>query len=423
MIERRDIPVEKLTVDVVQSREEAWAGDERDQRLAESVATNGLLQDLIVRPVGTISHVSTDGSGTVTQAQASGGTPGVAEFAIVAGSRRYHAAMEAGYETVPCKIVDVDDLDAACRSLSENTDRRDLSEQEIAQQLNLIFELVRPLEEPTGCPSCGQSVDGERALHSHCQETCCELPGDPKAGPPGLDCEEANGDGASARFPTEKQAVTYVAYQHLGRVDDVACDTVRGHLRTAQLPPLLQSLFKQPSERTRQERTTLANYGFDAQATLGSGEGRSHLSREVAILYDTLEADAETEELQPTEGVLEAVGALQFEEMSDQEFRKTLREFRTDVSAELESAAAETAQDQRFRETLHGHVSELKELYEGVEPVRPFKKVDVLGPETQRHSRLHARAMQHRDESGHGELVRTLYLEQLEQLAESEGWE
>lgn len=420
MIERRELPVEKLTVDVVQSREEGWVGDERDQQLAESVATNGLLQDLIVRPLEAISAVSTDSSGAVTRTAHSGGTSETAEFAIVAGSRRYHAAMEAGYETVPCKIVDADDLDAAWRSLAENTDRRDLSEQEIAQQLNLIFELVRPPEEPTTCPECGQAVDGEKDLIQHCQEMECELPGDPKDGPPAQ--EEVSVDSLAGRFLTEKQAVEYVAYRHLGRTDDVACNTVQGHLRTAQLPPLLQSLFKQPSERTNQERSTLDNYGVDAQATLGSGDGRSHLSREVAILYDTLEEDAETKDIQPTEGVLEAVGALQFDEMSDQEFRKTLREFRNDVSAELESAAAETAGHKRFRETLQSHVSELKELYEGVEPVRPFKKVDVLGPETQRHSRWHARAMQHREESAHGEMVRQLYLDQLETLAEEEGW-
>lgn len=421
MIERRDIPVEKLTVDVVQSRDEAWVGDERDQQLAESVAANGLLQDLIVRPLEAISLASTDGSGGVAQTRSSDSPSKTAEFAIVAGSRRYHAAMEAGYETVPCKIVDVDDLDAAWRSLAENTDRRDLSEQELAQQLNLIFELVRPRDEPTACPECGQAVDGGTDLHNHCKKTGCELPGDPKTGPSAQD--EMTAAGLPNRFLTERQAIEYVAYRHLGRTDKNACSTVEGHLRTAQLPPLLQSLFKNPDERSSQECMTLDNYGIDVQATLGSGEGRSHLSREVAILYETLESDGSTYAIEPTEGVLEAVGSLQFDEMSDQEFRKTLREFRNDVSDELSSETTDGEQVTLFRETLERHVSELKELYEGVEPVRPFKKVDVLGPETQRHSRWHARVMQQRDESGHGELVRALYLEQLERLAEAEGWE
>jgi hypothetical protein len=76
-----------------------------------------------------------------------------------------------------------------------------------------------------------------------------------------------------------------------------------------------------------------------------------------------------------------------------------------------------------FSETLQRRAAELQDIYEEVEPVRPFEKVDVLGPETQQHSRWHARAMQQRDASGHGALVRTLYQERLEALAEQEGWE
>lgn len=419
MIERRELPVGELTVDVVQSREKAWVGDEEDRRLADSIASDGLLQDILVRPLSSVALPAANAS-SGAKVNASGSHNTEAEYAIVAGSRRYHAAMEAGYETVPCKIVDVDDLDAAWQSLSENTDRRDLSEQEVAQQLNLIFELVRPPEEPTACPDCGQEIDGEASLHRHCQKTGCELPGDPTTGPPTH--TEATATDLPARFLTEKQAVEYVAYRHLGRTDDNACSTVRGHLRTAQLPPLLQSLFKHPDERSSQERMTLDNYGIDAQATLGSGEGRSHLSREVAILYETLESDVSTDAIEPTEGVLETVGSLQFDEMSDQEFRKTLREFRNDFSEELATETTKGDQVRHFRETLRRHVSELRELYEGVEPTRPFKKVDVLGPETQQHSRWHAQAMQHREESAHGELVRALYLEQLERLADAEGW-
>jgi len=157
MIERRELPVEKLTIDVVQSRDEAWVGDSEDQRLAESIANDGLLQDIVVRPLKTVSVAAVDDSETTTQTQATGGNSN-AEYAVVAGSRRYHAAMEAGYETIPCKIVEADDLEAAWASLVENTDRRELSEQEIAQQLNLIYQIVRPREPPAECPDCGEVV-------------------------------------------------------------------------------------------------------------------------------------------------------------------------------------------------------------------------------------------------------------------------
>ena len=65
----------------------------------------------------------------------------------------------------------------------------------------------------------------------------------------------------------------------------------------------------------------------------------------------------------------------------------------------------------------------LKELHEEIEPQRPFKKVDVIGPETQHHSRWHVQAMRNRDTDCHGDLVRKLYTERLENLAEKRGWE
>lgn len=421
MIERRELPVEKLTIDVVQSRDEAWVGDEHDQQLAASIAMDGLLQDIIVRPLNSVS-IATDGSSSPARPLSLGGNNTDAEYAIVAGSRRYHAAMEAGYETVPCKVVEADDLAAAWASLIENTDRRDLSEHEIAQQLSLIYEFVRPREHPTACPDCGQAVDNEAALLAHCEDSQCDLPGDPVGGPP--DADSADGpDAVTGRFPTDHQALEYVAQRYYGRHDEGAVSLVEGHLRTAKLPPILQSLFKTPADRTAQERTALENYGIDAKTTLGSGGGKSGTSREIVALHETVESQLDGDAVDPTDAVLETVGTLRFDEMSEQELRRTLRVFRNEVTAKLDGETSTQRQRERFTETLRTHAENLQETYEEVEPVRPFKKVDVLGPETQRHSRWHVQAMQNRDNSGHGELVRALYLERLETLAEEKGWD
>jgi len=409
MIERRELPVDSLVLDAVQSREEAWTGDEDDRKLADSIAADGVLQDIIVRPMETVE---------LADDQATAGDD--ATYAIVAGSRRYHAAMEAGYETVPCKVVNADDLDAAWTSLVENTDRKELSEQEIANQLKLIYELVRPREEPDSCPACGVDMAGESELLAHCEVTACTLPGSPSEGPP----VRSNSDGTQVRrFSTDQQALEYVAKRFLGRDDESAVSIVEGHLRTAELPPVLQSLFKTPADRTDQERMALENYGIDVQATLGSGEGKSGTSREIVALYEAVDEEAETAAIDPTDAVLETVGSLRFEEMSEQELRRTLRDFRHDVTTQLESDVSPSDQREAFTETLQNCASALKERYEEVEPMRPFKKVDVLGPDTQQHSRWHARVMQERDVNGHGELVRELYQERLETLAETEGWE
>lgn len=417
MMERRDLPVEQLAVDPVQSRETAWLGDETDRQLADSIDTDGLLQDIIVRPLAETElddELSADGNGNPA-------------YAIVAGSRRYHAAMAAGYETIPCKIIEADDLDAAWKSLSENTDRRELSEQEIANQLQLIYELVRPQAEPDSCPDCGEPVDSETALLRHCEQTPCELPGDSTHGPSetvdGTDAMRDSALSSGKRFVTEKQALEYLAQRFLGRTDANAVELVEGHLRTAELPPVLQSLFKSPDERSAQERTALDNYDIDTRARLGSGEGKSGTSREIVKLHDAVADEVDADAVTPTDAVLETVGSLQHEEMSEQELRRTLRDFRHEVTTELDSDQSASAQRETFRETLEQCATDLAETYEEVEPTRPFKKVDVLGPESQQHSRWHVQAMQCRGVSGHGELVRELYQERLERLAEEEGWD
>jgi hypothetical protein len=385
MIERAEISVESLIVDPLQSRGQPWSGDETDQQLAASIDEDGLYHDILVRPLDTVEGVTTHTSDSAAGSQENTDP----QYAIIAGSRRYHAAMQAGHETLPCKILTADDLDAAWASLKENTDRRDLSEQEIANQLNLIYELVRPRADDGGI---------------------CDMPNDI---PTALSMD---------RFETEEAALEYLAERYYGRTDDNAISLIEGHLRTANLPPVLQALFKDSEERTAREKNALDTYGIDTRTTLGSGEGKSGTSREVVALHDALTEELATEEIDATDAVLDTVGSLQHDEMSEQELRRSLRDFRNEVSAELDSTAVDQ-QRQAFRETLQSHAEELRELHVEVEPQRPFKKVDVLGPKTQRHSRYHARAMQARNSDSHSDLVRKLYTERLEMLAEERGWD
>ena len=404
MMQRAELSIESLVVDPMQSREQPWTGDDIDQQLVAAIEADGLYNDLIVRPLDAVEMgVTTETTDTVDDGRdvatddtvGSDGDPSpvTAEdlYAIVAGSRRYYAAMEAGYETIPCKILQADDLDAAWTSLLENTDRRELSEQEIAQQLNLIYQLIRP----------GTNDDGSEA-------TATPLDAD-------LNIEKDH-------FATDEEALAYIAERYHGRSDQSAIDHIQEHLQTAALPPVLQSLFKNPEERTASERTALENYGIDTSATLGSGEGKSGTSRAVVALHETLESELKTDSLDPVDAVLETVGSLRFEEMSELELRQSLREFRKDVSTALDSESP-TEQREAFSETLQRHTEELQELHEEIEPNRPFKRVDLQGPETQRHSRWHVQAMRSRGADTHTELARELYLERLETLADERGWE
>jgi hypothetical protein len=300
--------------------------------------------------------------------------------------------MESGHETIPCKIITANDLQAAWASLTENTERRELSEQEIASQLNLIYELYRPQSDDDSTSSTVPAED----------ETDCLSVTD--------------------RFETEEAALEYLAERYYGRSDENTIDLIEGHLRTANLPPVLQALFKNSDERSVQERTTLENYGIDARTTLGSGEGKSGSSREVVALHDTLETQIDDDSVDPRDAVLESIGSLRFDSMSEHQLRTSIREFRQDLSSALDSTTPDGSQ-QVFRETLREHTESLRELHEEVEPNRPFKRIDLLGPETQRHSRLHVKVMRERGVDSHSELVRDLYTERLEALADEQGWQ
>jgi hypothetical protein len=185
---------------------------------------------------------------------------------------------------------------------------------------------------------------------------------------------------------------------------------------------VLQALFKTPDDRTTKEETALENYGIDARTTLGSGEGKSGTSSEIVKLHEAVESEFDSDAVDPTEAVLETVGSLTYDEMSEQELRRTLREFRREAVAEVDDSASIDEQRESFRQTLDACAEQIREQYEEVEPNRPFKKVDILGPEKERYCRWHVRAMQSRGVENHSELVEELYQERLEQLAENEGW-
>lgn len=396
---REWLSIDELTLDPVQSRDNGWTGDRSDRKLASSVKKMGLLQDILVRPIETVDF---DMNGVD------------ASYVITAGSRRYQAALQAGMEEVPCKILEADDIEAAWTSLTENTDREDLSEQERANQLRLIYDLLRPLEEPEECPECGTPVDGEAGLSSHWGHSSCA--------PTPVKSRDITQGVAITRFDSDKQVRRYIAWRYLGRTDETAVNIVSGHLQTADLPPLLQSLFKDPDERSEHEKGTLENYGIDASDTLGSGEGRSKASQVVSSVYNTVTEQFDADAINPTNAVLETVGQLRSSEHSEKEFEKAVRRFRRDLASEAEELETSENQQARFREVLETHRNDLREAEGELDRVRPFKRVDVRSPETEQYSRWYARVQAERDANSHGDLIRELYQERLEALADERGW-
>lgn len=90
------------------------------EELAESIRQQGILQPLLVRPAGE-------------------------NYQIILGERRWRAAQQAGLETVPCIVQEVEDRQALEMALIENLHREDLNAVERArayQQLVDDFEFT-----------------------------------------------------------------------------------------------------------------------------------------------------------------------------------------------------------------------------------------------------------------------------------------
>ncbi|MFZ6751152.1 ParB/RepB/Spo0J family partition protein [Undibacterium sp. Ren11W] len=87
--------------------------------LAASIKAQGLMQPILVRPIGQ--------------------TNGVTRYEIIAGERRYRASQMAGLEDVPVLVKDVDDQAAAAMALIENIQREDLNPLEEAQGIHRLI--------------------------------------------------------------------------------------------------------------------------------------------------------------------------------------------------------------------------------------------------------------------------------------------
>ena len=87
--------------------------------LAASIRTQGVMQPVLVRPVGQFD--------------------GAIRYEIIAGERRVRAAQIAGLESIPVLVRDVDDQAAAAMALIENIQREDLNPLEEAQGIHRLI--------------------------------------------------------------------------------------------------------------------------------------------------------------------------------------------------------------------------------------------------------------------------------------------
>jgi ParB family chromosome partitioning protein len=97
----REIPVELIERGRYQPRRDF--DPEALQELADSIIAQGLMQPIVLRPIGE------------------------QRYEIIAGERRWRAAQLAGLAAIPAVVRDVDDEAAIAMALIENIQREDLT--------------------------------------------------------------------------------------------------------------------------------------------------------------------------------------------------------------------------------------------------------------------------------------------------------
>ncbi len=112
----KEIPVEHIKPGKYQPRSNF--SPESIGELAASIKAQGIMQPIVVRPIG----------------------GGDNQFEIIAGERRWRAAQQAGLEKVPVVIRHVDDEAAIAMSLIENIQREDLNPLEEARALERLID-------------------------------------------------------------------------------------------------------------------------------------------------------------------------------------------------------------------------------------------------------------------------------------------
>ncbi|MEW6997499.1 ParB/RepB/Spo0J family partition protein [Colwelliaceae bacterium BS250] len=122
VVEKSDLqklPIEQLQPGKYQPRKDM--SDNALEELSNSIRAQGIIQPIVVRPVG------------------------ADKYEIIAGERRWRAAMMAKLDIVPCIIKDVPDKSAVAIALIENIQREDLNAMEEAIALDRLlheFELT-----------------------------------------------------------------------------------------------------------------------------------------------------------------------------------------------------------------------------------------------------------------------------------------
>jgi ParB family chromosome partitioning protein len=124
--QRADDTLRELPLDLLQRGKYQPRIDMREEtltELAESIRAQGIVQPIVVRPLG-----------------GAAGSDGETRYEIIAGERRWRAAQLAGLDRVPALIKDIPDEAAVAVALIENIQRENLNPLVEARSVKRLVE-------------------------------------------------------------------------------------------------------------------------------------------------------------------------------------------------------------------------------------------------------------------------------------------
>ncbi len=120
VIERRDIPVDLLSLDKANVR--SGAINIESGELEASIEEHGVLEPVLVRP--------TEGD----------------RYAVVVGGRRLHAAKSIGLESIPATVMEMTDEEAYLTSFVENLQRENLDPDTEAEAVGRLYDIYGSMQ-------------------------------------------------------------------------------------------------------------------------------------------------------------------------------------------------------------------------------------------------------------------------------------
>jgi hypothetical protein len=336
------------------------------------------------------------------------------EYSIIAGSRRYQAAIDAGKTEVPCTIIHADDVEAAKLSYKENEERKDLTVTEKAQSIRLQYELLRPDdlgEDETvscvvdGCEYEGDSFDG---YEKHC----------------GYAHDDLDILNIAISPPTPTLAKQQIAIDHFPEYESVnsaVCGEIEPMLQLAQMPPEVRALFKQREDRTAEEKELLKAHGVDDDRVLNASFKTSGNKAGGAViqLFNQL---SDSDSVNPAEMVLTTVAELDIDgiDQSDRALGAQINDVADEITEELKGSESRDDLETIISDTVSKYADHLQTQTESIDGNLSTRV--AFDFDDNRYSVYHERYKIEAGIDSSAEAVRQVYQEHLDELAEEDGW-